>query len=376
MFLHLFKNRLKILLRDRELMFWTLIFPFILGTLFFMAFSKLGTSNQYQDIHIAIIDNENYQQDTYLKTTLEAVSQGADKLFSVESLEETQAKEKLAKKEITGYMIDGKLVVNQEGIKETIVKTFLDQYQQRKSTIETIINMNQGQISPELIASLTKDTNYITSTTYGRESPDSTVNYFYTLIAMTCLYGGFWGVKEIRDIQANQSSRAVRINLAPVHKLKTILYNLSATFCINIVSILLLLAYLTLGLKIDFGTQFLLVLLVCLIGCMNGIAIGMCIGTVCKKGEGTKTGILLTTTMTGAFLSGMMYHEMKYIINTNIPIVGYLNPSNLITDSLYALYYYDTYTKFLLNMSILGGITLLLLGISYYTIRRQKYESL
>ena len=41
MFWHVFKYRLKCLLRDRITLFWTLIFPLVLGTLFHFTFGHL-----------------------------------------------------------------------------------------------------------------------------------------------------------------------------------------------------------------------------------------------------------------------------------------------------------------------------------------------
>lgn len=41
MFWHLYKNRMKILFKNKTLLFWNMAFPFILGTLFYMAFSNI-----------------------------------------------------------------------------------------------------------------------------------------------------------------------------------------------------------------------------------------------------------------------------------------------------------------------------------------------
>ncbi len=44
----------------------------------------------------------------------------------------------------------------------------------------------------------------------GNAPPDNSLSYFYSLIAMACLYGSFWGMNEVTDIQANLSDRAAR----------------------------------------------------------------------------------------------------------------------------------------------------------------------
>lgn len=80
--------------------------------------------------------------------------------------------------------------------------------------------------------------------------------------------------------------------------------------------------------------------------------------------------------MGGSFLSGMMYDKMKYIIATNAPILSYINPVNLVSDSLYSLYYYDTYEHFYLNIAILCSMVLLMGILSYLGLRRKTYASI
>ena len=87
-------------------------------------------------------------------------------------------------------------------------------------------------------------------------------------------------------------------------------------------------------------------------------------------------GILVGFTMTMSFLSGMMYDKMKYIVDTKVPLLGYINPVNLIADSFYSLYFYDTLTKYFINIGILCVLSLIFSGITYLVLRGQKYASL
>lgn len=374
MIIHLMKNRLKILIRDKELIFWTFVFPFILATLFNMAFSNFRNSETFESIKIGIVENDSYKQDIIFQNVLESVSEGENKLLKLYKGQEETLKEKLLNKEIEGYIIDNKLIVMKEGMNQTIVKSFLDQYYQQKSTIESIINNSQKQIDYNKIQNLMNTKDYINKVSYSKEDTDPMMNYFYSLIAMTCLYGGFWGIKEIQDIQANKSKRAARVNLAPINKAKILGANFLADVLINITTIALLLIYLVYALGIEFGGNIIYVLLTCFIGNIIGILIGAFIGAITKKID--PTSIFLTVVMAGSFLAGMMYLEMKYIVTTKIPILAYINPANLITDSLYSLYYYDTLEKFWINIVILSIMSLILFISTYLIIRRQKYENI
>jgi very-short-patch-repair endonuclease len=58
MFKHNLKYSLKILLKNKSLIFWTFVFPILLGTLFKMAFSNIENSETLKIIDIAIVNKK------------------------------------------------------------------------------------------------------------------------------------------------------------------------------------------------------------------------------------------------------------------------------------------------------------------------------
>jgi ABC-2 type transport system permease protein len=195
-------------------------------------------------------------------------------------------------------------------------------------------------------------------------------------MAMACLYTGYFGIKEISDIAPNQSSKAVRMNLAPIHKFKILLCNLLSSIFVNAILIGILLLYLICVLKIDFGDRVLLVILTNFVGIITGIFMGGFIGSIVKKKEETKVAVYISTTMFCVFLAGMMAVSIKYWIREYLPFVSYINPANLITDAFYSLYYYESLNRFWLNIGILSIISAIFLALTFCIIRRQKYESI
>jgi ABC-2 type transport system permease protein len=143
--------------------------------------------------------------------------------------------------------------------------------------------------------------------------------------------------------------------------------------------ITILVAYLIFILKVDFGDQMGYIFLTCFVGCAAGITFGSFVASVVKKGEGVKTAIILGGTMVASFLSGMMSgygNNIKYIIGQKVPLLAYINPVSLIADTFYTLYYYDTHTRFFINIALLCGFTVLFSLCTYLVIRRQKYASI
>ena len=103
---------------------------------------------------------------------------------------------------------------------------------------------------------------------------------------------------------------------------------------------------------------------------------GIAVAVLIKTSENTKTGIMLSVTLLGCFLSGMMGISMKYIVDKNLPLLNRINPANMITDGLYALYYYDTLDRYWFNIISLLVFAGLLLTAAIFGLRRQRYDSI
>jgi ABC-2 type transport system permease protein len=375
MFWHNYFYRLKCIIGDKQMMFWAFLFPILLATLFYMAFSNLSRSEKFSMIQIGIVMNAEAEKPPGFCQAI-----AGSKLFEITYLANQEAANRLLEdNKIEGYIyFDGgvKLAVKQSGIPQTILKSFLDDYLQTSATVTTIIRENPLSVKDGLLMNIANRVNYLKEVAIGKSAPDQLVNYFYTLIAMACLFGSFLGLKEVVAIQANLSPQGARVNIAPVHKLWLFMASVFAATTVQLVDILILLGYLALVLKINFGNQLGYIGLTCIIGAITGVTLGSCIAAISKKGEGFKIGILIGFINLASFLAGMNYDKIKYIINTQVPILGYLNPANLITDSLYSLYYYHTHTQFFTNIASLGAIAVALSIITYLVLRRRKYESL
>jgi len=386
MFAHIFSYRLRCLLRDKETFFWTLLFPLLLAVFFQLAFSSLSKAEVFKPIAIAVVDDVNYQSNYSFKRALEEVSQGDDRLFNLTTASRERCDQLLNNNSIEGYIFvententiaekQIKLVVKESGLNQNIIKSFIDSYLQTQSAVNSIIQMNPAK-QQELLKSLAERKQYLAEVSPSRAEPDNILNYFYTLIAMACLYGSFLGMREITDIQADISALAARINTAPVHKLYALLSSMSASLLVHLTEMALLLVFLRFVLQVDFGPRTGLVLLTTVIGSFTGVFFGAFISALVKKSEGVKVAVMLSVIMTGCFLAGMMFQNMKYIVSQKAPLLSYLNPVNLLTDAFYCLYYYDSLSRYALNMGILCIFTVFFCVATYSIIRRRKYASL
>jgi len=378
-FWHIFKYRLKSTVRDVQTIFWTLAFPIILVSFFALAFSNLENISEYTTIKIGLVNTQEYRDDTMFQSHITAVSADKNPLFAVtlyESQEEAAAA--LSDKQISGFIMEDNtlhLTIRSTGIDQTIMKEFLDWYLQTVSSVNNIIAANPAA-AMNISGILSENITYIQNTDTNTNKPNDVLTYYYALIAMTCLYGAFMGSKEVTAVQANQSAQAARLNMAPVHKLKVFLSSLCAVTLIQYLSILLLIAYMAFVLKIDFGNQIVYILLASFAGCCAGVSFGAFVGAATKKGEGIKTGIIISASMAMSFLSGLMVAQMKYIATKSFPVLAYINPANLIADAFYALYYYNTYDRYFLNVGLLFIFSIVFYLIVFLLMRGQQYESI
>ena len=156
MFKHIFINRLKVLLRTKSAIFWTLVFPIILATFFNLAFGNIAEEEKFEPFNIAIIQNENYEKEVNFKAVVETLSADSDdKMFNVQYvLNKEQANKLLDDNEIKGYLevdLQNKIgiTVKENGAVQTILKSIVDNYYQTYSMIENI-----AQINPQVLTTI------------------------------------------------------------------------------------------------------------------------------------------------------------------------------------------------------------------------------
>lgn len=379
MFWNIFSKRVISTVRNKDTMIWTWIFPIAMATMFFFTFSSLDTAYELKTIPMGVIQNDAYLSEETFKTTLEEVSkEGENQLFELTYFTEIDtADEQLQEGNISGYIYfdnGPQLIVINDGLEQTITKSFLDSYLQTKGSIERIIKENPSEIPqiPELLESVS----YTEEISLTENNPSDKLTYFYALLAMVCLYGCFQGLTSISGLQANLSPLGARRTIAPGNRFKVVLYDLLGGFVVQVGCVTILIAYMTLALGVNFGNNFGFVILTSLMGSLVGIGLGAVISSISKMKEGAKIAILVTVIMVFCFLAGMMTSGINYIVAESAPVIAWINPAARISDAFYCLYYYDNYDRYFLNIGVLLIMSVVTFVISALSIRRQCYESI
>lgn len=378
MALQLYIMRLRCLSRNYDTLFWSFVFPLLLAVFFYLGFGNLTNGADINSIPVTVVKDKN--EDSIFMEAIRAARMSNGKLlFSVQEKSLDRAKTMLLNGDIDGYIVESGtpvLYITQNGINQSIMKAFIDNYLHVRSTVQNVMDINQSVLNEEFVNSILEQTNYLNDRSAGDKNPDYVLIYFYSLIALTCMFGTSWGFKEMSDIQADQSPVGARLNAAPVHKMKLLVCNLLAAFTLHYISILFLLLFLNKVLDVDLGDRLDMVLLISFMGSLCGITLGAMVCVAVKVNEKLRAAILNVIVIGGGFLSGMVITDLKYIIAEKAPIISYINPSSLITDAFYSLYYYNSYQRLFLNLFILGIITLVSGAVTYHEIRRKEYASI
>jgi len=332
--------------------------------------------------------------------------------------------------DIDGYIIVESapmLVVTGSGLNQTITKSFLDRYIQTESLVEEFLtrahetaatgagsNLTRAgtspttslsaaaPISPESpvsaaapvspvspaidyadtsgiyaeLAELLTPVSYTQEVSLTSSKQSGSVSYFFALLAMVCLYGGFQGMISVGELQANLSPLGARKTMSPAGRFRMVTYDLLGGLTMQFVCLTTVVAYISFVLGVSFGSQLWLLLLTCLVGSLLGFSFGAMISVTSKLKEQAKTAILIAVSMVLSFLSGLMIGGINYMVAQNVPIVAWLNPAARIADAFYCLYYYDTYERYFLNIGIILGMAVIMLAVTSVFLRRQRYESI
>ena len=417
MFLHNFKYNIKILSRNKSLLFWNFIFILIMGILFRMTFSNMKQSSSFQAIKVAVINNDNFKNDLYFSnaiSSLEKSDSRNNKNNQSPILETTyvddyeSANSLLENKSISGILqIEQQkpvLTFKSPGVKETILKKIVESindkrpiYERQLANLEAHIESTvrakiksgqkpniaelQSEIGQSISQNLSHKLKDLSENTIDFHSTsdkvlDYTVIEYYSLIAMACLSGAFISMFTISSMLANMSERGKRLSVSSAKKPVLILSSFLSCYLTHLVLLFIIFLFNIYILKIDYGNNLPRILLISTLGSLAGISLGTSIGTLIKATAEVKTNIITFFFLFSCFLAGMMGPAIKYLVDTNLPFLNKINPANMIVDGLYSLNIYDDFSRYNSNIISLVCFSFLCISLSITVLKKQKFKSL
>lgn len=387
--LFLFKYRFMQITREFSIMFWALAFPLILGTLFYFSFGSAGLSatgeTEWEAVNVCVIDgtaNTDNAENTPFDQTLTFSSflhaMNGDTLNILSASSEDDALQMLDEGKITGiYYVKEtpSLTVGKNGLNESILTSLLDTYNQNAAMFMEIVKTHPENL-PDAIESSGNYRQIVKEQTLGGDTLDPTVQYFFALIAYACLSGAFLGVRASFDSQANLTALGARRSVTPTHKLTLILVDMLVLVVIHFVNIMILTFYIGKVLGINLGNNYSTLLLVNLMGSIIGVTMGLAFGSLTKFSLNTKMGLAVLITLLPGFLAGLMFGNMKNIVEQHAPIINRINPAAVLSDAYYCMGVYNDMERFSRCILTLAIMSILFLTAAFIGVRRERYDNI
>ena len=377
MLFHNIKYTFLSMIRTKEVIFWSLVFPLALATFMYLAFGKINeVTENLETIDVAVV--ESVQNEMFDKILVE-VSNGESPLLNPMKMNSQDAVSALDGKEVDGIIHVGdtiSLSVRENGLNATILSSFVDRYLQNEATLTQIAKNNPLALN-SAIQALSDDTSYFKEEKLTDGNTDNLSNYFYAIFAMSCLFASFTGISSMFSIQGNLSPLGQRRCVAPTKKLHVVLTLFLTNEIVQFAIELITFAYMSLVLGLDLSNKYPALFLLLFVASSFGLTMGMFIGSLKKPvTEGAKMGIGVAISMVLSVMADLCVSGIMNTIEHTVPIINRLNPAALISDSFYALNTYSDYSRYTSNMVNLSAMTLILFTLTIVTVRRNRYASI
>lgn len=385
MFWHNFKYAFITMLRNRETLFWTMGFPFMLAILFNVAFANLHNYDTFKAFDVAVVDDESYKNSQFLSEGIKAVSEGDDKVFETRYVDKDEAEQLLDDEKIEGYIYvennEPHVKIKKNGVNQTVMATVVEQISQTATITTDMVGIEIARAEgPVDIAQVAKEAAAKAIATEPNVKDEShTMNVvsieFFTLIAMACMQGAMVSVELMNRSLPNITNRGKRVAVAPTKKSVIVFSNLLAGYIMVLATVILLILFTRFILGVEYGGSLALIGLLSAVGSLAATMLGMFLSVALKTRESAKNIIVVIVTMIGSLFAGM-FGGMKIYFDELLPFVNKISPVGLITDGFYSLLYYDDMGRYVINILSLLAVAAIFFVLSVRSLRRQRYDSI
>ncbi len=383
MIARIFVTQLKISVRTRKYIFWTLLFPLALGLLFFFAFSKVYDQEQNKPLPVVILVEGDKEAAVFPELAKEfTYNDGTAILEEKAAADRAEAEQLLKDKEITGIITvngyEAELTLAENGTTQSILTGILSSYQSRKDIMMKLMLSDtiDPETSQEISAMVNESRAYVEAGGMAGENKDPYITYFYNIIAMISLMGSMATSSTVVHSMANQSSEGIRTDISPVRKPPFELAQFAAICVIQFAITAIALTFYIYILGIRFGGNMTLIYLTSFLANFLGLSLGFLVGHVGNASENTKENILMIITLGGGFMSGLMYGDMKVIVEEKFPLFNRINPAAVITDSFYSLNIFGSGSRYCRSVIYMAALSAVFMIIGVCLSRRKQYASL
>ncbi|OZG64293.1 multidrug ABC transporter permease [Bifidobacterium hapali] len=408
-------------LRNKASLFWLIVFPLVLATLFTGMFSNLAKGYDVQAMPLAIVENNNWKQAAGASALIDALS---DKSAQPTQSQSGQSQPEQtnnhiatlinattvdsidqARKALADGTVDGYVLVDKDGLLELTLASgvagsagdtmssgsakaitiaalggAIDLYNRTDVMTRKLLEQNsQAATSRAFWSSLSDVTGMTREVQLTNFKPEAMARYYYAMLGMACLMAMGYSISAVTTAQANLSALGLRRSIAPLNRVTQLMAGFLASWLCSGVSLLIALAYVRYVCGIEIGGREPAAVLAVAVASFMACAFGTMIGAIPKLPQGVKMGLTSAIPCALSLFSGLyggFAMSLSNWITRNVPIFALLNPAQQVTNLFYGLLYYDSYRPFLNTCGVLLTMSAIFLVVSVIMLKEQRYEHL
>ncbi len=371
---HMMKYRFLSLMREKVIVFWSMLFPILLGSLFYVSFGS--ADYKIETIKVGVVEENDSAMAKQFMEYINMIEDREEGLIELVSLDKEKADEKLKHIDVSGVYYVGEdieLVVTGSNIGSNVMKSLLDTFNRQAQMYMTIAKEKPSML---VEAAAGEYIQYVKKTNLAGKEVNSEVQYFLSLIALGSMFGGFIGYAIVCKLQANVSDIGIRRAVTCVNKFKQIAADGLVGVGVQYFNLIILMLYLNFVLKIDLGDSAVKLMVIGILGDFIGVGIGIIVGSLSKLTEGMRIGIIITTGLVSSFMAGLMVSGVKRFVELRCPLLNRINPAAVIADAIYSASVYDDVERYGRNIMILLVMVAIIIFTSFLLTRRVRYDSI
>ena len=391
----------KSLVRTPSVIVWVLAFPLIMSAIFLFMFSGMRTDGVVDPVPVALVAPVDEKDDASAGSFTQVVDAlaepGEDRLLDLRRVRTAdEAEVLLASGEIDGYFeiasdgapaltvgsaytlasADGASAVNR-----TILETVASSYVQSRALLEEVAQRDSAALAdPAAVADALGIHVAVEQAQITHARPEEIVRYYYALLGMSTLMASQAGMLAVAQAQPGVSALGARRAVSGTSRLRQLAGCALGAWAVSTVALTLAFAFLRLVAGVDFGGREGLALVAVAVCALLATALGACVGALpLSAGISARSGILTALTCVLSLFAGLYgtaAMELADNLAHTLPWTSWVNPTKLVCDTFYALYYYTSLAPFAARLAACVAGALALLAVAGAIFRRQSYEHL